>query len=205
VNHEKLHELLPLHVLGILDAEDRLHVESHLASGCTACAEEHRTLTVAAAELAFSVTPVQPPQRLRDAILAAAAATPPVPAAEPRRIWRSWKPDPTPDGLHLVRADEGEWEEVLAGVTVKRLSLDSERGLVTMLIRMAAGTSYPRHRHAGAEECLVLEGSLQVGADLLMLAGDFQRADAGSVHLPQSTPEGCLLLVTSSLDDDLLD
>jgi anti-sigma factor ChrR (cupin superfamily) len=73
-----------------------------------------------------------------------------------------------------------------------------------MLVRMAAGTSYPGHRHARAEECLVVQGDLHVGDDLVMHAGDFQRAEPGSVHVPQWTERGCLLLVTSSVDDDLL-
>jgi hypothetical protein len=38
-----------------------------------------------------------------------------------------------------------------------------------------------------------------------MRAGDFQRAEAGSVHPVQSTDGGCLLLITSSLDDELLE
>lgn len=204
MNHEKLQELLPLHVLGILAPEEAGVVETHLASGCTACAEEHRTLAAAAAELAFSVTPVQPPQRLRDAILDAAAAAA-VPAGAPRRIWQSWESDAPASGLSLVRASDGVWEEVLAGVRVKKLSVDRQRGLVTMLIRMAAGTAYPSHRHSHAEECLVLEGSLHVGTDVVMEAGDFQRAEPGSVHVPQYTDDGCLLLVTSSLEDELLD
>jgi anti-sigma factor ChrR (cupin superfamily) len=107
--------------------------------------------------------------------------------------------------VSLIRAADGVWEEVLAGVSVKKLSVDRQRGFVTMLIRMAAGTAYPSHRHSQAEECLVLEGSLHVGTDIVMEAGDFQRAEAGSVHVPQYTDDGCLLLVTSSLEDELLD
>jgi anti-sigma factor ChrR (cupin superfamily) len=73
-----------------------------------------------------------------------------------------------------------------------------------MLVRMTEGASYPSHRHAAAEECLVLEGDLIVGEDVLR-AGDFQRSEAGSVHPPQSTRAGCLLYILSSLEDELLE
>ena len=69
---------------------------------------------------------------------------------------------------------------------------------------MAPGTSYPGHRHAGVEECYVLEGDLRVG-DLVMRAGDYQRAAIGSVHGVQSTEGGCLLLVLMSDRDERLE
>ena len=75
---------------------------------------------------------------------------------------------------------------------------------VTMLVRMEKGTSYPSHRHAGPEECYVLAGDLEVGDQLEMHAGDYQRVERGSVHPPQTTREGCLLLITSSMHDELL-
>ena len=59
------------------------------------------------------------------------------------------------------------------------------------------------HHHGGAEECYVLEGDLRTG-DVWMHAGDYQHAAAGSVHPVQSTVQGCLLLIHSSLQDELL-
>jgi len=37
-----------------------------------------------------------------------------------------------------------------------------------------------------------------------MRAGDYQRAETGSTHPVQSTRGGCLLLLTSSLRDELV-
>jgi len=73
-----------------------------------------------------------------------------------------------------------------------------------MLVRMAPGTSYPRHVHAGPEECFVLEGDLAVGDGLRLVAGDYQRMESGSRHPDQSTEGGCLLLLISSLNDELV-
>ena len=70
------------------------------------------------------------------------------------------------------------------------------------MFRMAPGTSYPSHVHDGAEECYVLEGDLHVG-DVVLGPGDFQRATPGSHHVEQRTDGGCLLLVNSSLSDEM--
>jgi anti-sigma factor ChrR (cupin superfamily) len=86
---------------------------------------------------------------------------------------------------------------------VKRLFADTRRDSVTMLIRMAPGTEYPAHRHGGAEECLVLEGDIQVG-DLSLRAGDYHCAQLDSVHDVTRTTGGCLLLIVSSQHDQLL-
>jgi quercetin dioxygenase-like cupin family protein len=72
-----------------------------------------------------------------------------------------------------------------------------------MLVRMEPGSSYPGHVHGGPEECYVISGDLRVGDSLHMRAGDYQRVAAGMTHPVQSTDEGCLLLITSSLHDEL--
>ena len=46
----------------------------------------------------------------------------------------------------------------------------------------------------------MLEGDLHIGEDV-MHPGDYQFAPAGSRHGVQSTEHGCLLLITSSLND----
>jgi anti-sigma factor ChrR (cupin superfamily) len=72
-----------------------------------------------------------------------------------------------------------------------------------MMIRMEAGAKWVPHRHAGPEQCFVLEGDLFDG-ESTYYAGDFQCAAPGSVHEAQSTVNGCLLLIVSSLNDQLL-
>jgi hypothetical protein len=107
-------------------------------------------------------------------------------------------------GMYAVARDEGEWAPVgIPGIEVKRLATDPERREVTMLVRMAAGTAYPAHRHGGVEECLVLSGEILVG-ERPMKAGDYQISQRDSVHPVQSTRDGCLLYIRSSQDDELL-
>lgn len=86
---------------------------------------------------------------------------------------------------------------------MRRLSIDEPADRLTVLIRMAAGSSYPPHRHGGPEECYVIAGDLTTG-DIKMRAGDYKLAHAGSIDGAQSTQNGCLLLIVSSLRDELL-
>jgi anti-sigma factor ChrR (cupin superfamily) len=109
----------------------------------------------------------------------------------------------TSGGLHVVRAREGEWQNVCDGVAAKQLFVDTARDSVTMLIRMQPGSTYPSHRHAGPEQCLVLEGDVEVNG-LRFDAGDYQCMLTGSVHNVTSTINGCLLLIVSSQHDQLL-
>ena len=85
---------------------------------------------------------------------------------------------------------------------MRQLFVDRKQRSATMLIRMDAGASYPGHRHGGLEECYVLEGDLHHD-DRVMRAGDFEVVSEGSRHGRQWTEGGCLLLIRSSLDDEL--
>ena len=71
------------------------------------------------------------------------------------------------------------------------------------MVRMTPGTHYPSHKHAGVEELYLLEGDLSVD-DMAMQAGDFCRAEAGSIHKEIVTQSGCLFVITSSHQDQLL-
>jgi anti-sigma factor ChrR (cupin superfamily) len=104
----------------------------------------------------------------------------------------------------LHRADDAAFEPTaIAGITVRRLSVDRAADRATMLVRMAPGTSYPPHRHGGAEECFVLSGDLH-HEDRVMRAGDYELTTAGTRHERQWTDDGCLLLIRSSLSDELI-
>ncbi len=130
----------------------------------------------------------------------ASGAAPAAPAAQP---WRQWAAD-VADDMFLSRADDSAWEPTAhPGVETRRLFVDAAARRATMLIRMAAGTSYPAHVHGGIEECFVLEGEIHVG-DTTMHAGDFQRCETASRHGIQSTRTGCTLLIVSSLDDEIV-
>lgn len=70
--------------------------------------------------------------------------------------------------------------------------LDESGGTRAVLIAMDAGCAYPRHRHLGDEEVLVLAGSY---SDLwgTHAAGEFLINPAGSIHSATAGPAGALL------------
>lgn len=216
MKHADLHDtpadLAALYVAGALPEGQRTEFEAHLVT-CELCRSEVGELASVAAALAADVPPVTPSAELRAKILNTLPSSSTVAAARAEsdsaggasQPWKLWKPRPGAEdvGLHILRRDDGVWEDTASpGVRVRRLFVDAERNQFTALIRMTPGSSYPRHVHNGAEECLVLEGELHVG-DTVLRAGDYQRAPAGSQHGVQSTETGCLLLIVSSLTDEL--
>ena len=95
----------------------------------------------------------------------------------------------------VVRAGEGEWHPIAPGVSAKVLYDD---GIArTWLARMGPETSLPAHDHPADEECLVLEGTMEVDG-IRVAAGDYQVAMRGTSHGPVHSTTGCLLLVRSA-------
>ncbi len=231
---DETRETAALYCLGALSPDEAGAFETHLATGCAPCEAEVRAFRGAAAELAHLAEPADPPPGLRarliDRISVGKAGSPPrddrtfdaradgtrahgarsddasvhVEHA-PMQVWKRWGGEGATPSWFTLRADEGSWEGTgVDGVSVRRLFVDATRQTVTMLVKMAAGTSYPSHRHGGAEECFVLDGDLHVG-ELVMRAGDYQRAEKESVHVVQSTERGCTLLIVSSLHDEIIE
>jgi quercetin dioxygenase-like cupin family protein len=198
-----------LYALGALSDDERAEFDAHLGEGCAFCAEEARESLETLAEVAKGAGPepldADLKARMRRGIAARIESGA---SAQPWKAWGSTSPAAAPPGgLHIVRGgDEGFLPAGAPGVFAKRLFVDPVRRYVTMLVRMEPGAAYPSHRHAGHEECYVLDGDLQLdktpGAPALE-AGDYQCAAAESHHGVQWTKNGCLLLIVSSQDDEL--
>lgn len=101
----------------------------------------------------------------------------------------------------VFKGSEGWMESGLAGITMKPLYVNESEGSQTVLVRIAAGVHYPKHRHVGTEECLVLEGDLRMN-DIVLHAGDFIVNHDGDIHHDTWSESGCLLLLTGSLNDE---
>ena len=82
----------------------------------------------------------------------------------------------------------------------KLLATDADRDRVSMLVRLAPGTDYPPHRHAGLEELHLLSGELMID-DRKLHPGDYNRSERGSVDRRVWSETGCTcVLVTSTRD-----
>ena len=90
-------------------------------------------------------------------------------------------------GLVTVRAGDGAWREIKAGVRAKTLH-EGPAG-ASVLIALAPGAALPVHRHRHLEEGIVLEGGLQLG-DLDLGPGDYHVSPAGSRHGRISSRQG---------------
>lgn len=99
-----------------------------------------------------------------------------------------------------IRSDEGRWVSRIPGVEVKPLSIDHERGIATILVRLAAGARLPPHEHHGNEECYIVSGSARIGP-IELSAGDFHHADGGTHHHSVVSDHGATLLLVVSKED----
>lgn len=111
------------------------------------------------------------------------------------RVLAAVVPKPSPDSdsprHSTIRAGAGTWTVVSPGVERKLLWESSDA--VSCLVRLAPGATVGRHDHLIDEECVVLEGSLQIGADLLLRAGDFHVGVKGLAHEAASSVTGAVV------------
>ena len=91
-----------------------------------------------------------------------------------------------------IKTNEGDWVEIHQGVYVKECWTDGT--ITSRLCRFEAGACLDGHDHPHDEECMMLSGDIFLG-DILLQAGDYQIASAGSQHLEISSDTGALLFV----------
>jgi anti-sigma factor ChrR (cupin superfamily) len=194
-------EMAALHAIGLLPEGEVRSLESHIEAGCAVCRRELESLREAAALMAHAASQHSPPASLREKVLERVHRKPTRESGV--QVWRDWSAS-RPAPIHVVAAAQGEWEPLdIDGIRVKRLYSDPALDTVALLIRMDPGAEYPGHRHAGPEHCYVIEGELTVG-DISLRAGDYQCATEHSTHTVTRTEKGCLILIISSLRDELL-
>lgn len=191
-------EQAALYVAGALTHAETAEFEQRLANGDAAVRAALGEYSSVATALGGGQS-VAPPASARDKLLRLIDSTP----QHSPQVWKVWNADRAANTVYTVRANEGTWEETgVPGVRVRKLFVDHDRNQFTAVVKMEPGTSWPRHRHDGPEECMVLEGELYVG-DMVMKKGDFQRAEPDSHHCIQRTETGCTLLIVSSLSDEV--
>ena len=181
-------DLSPAFSLGALDGADLLRFESHLLDGCGACARELAQADRVAGLLGEAAEPVSPPAWMRGRVMLEISAGD---GAE-----RDGRIDPV--------LAPGSWEpHHVPGVTRRVLRVEPAAREVLMLVRAAPGVRYPAHRHAGSEELLMLSGELEIDGRVYG-SGDFLLSAPRSTHPPSLTVGGCMFLIRTSLDDEIV-
>jgi DNA-directed RNA polymerase specialized sigma24 family protein len=97
---------------------------------------------------------------------------------------------------------EREWAEVAPGISCELLATDRAQHRVAMLVRLAPGTAYPPHTHAGIEELYLLHGELMI-EDRTLYPGDYNRAEPGSGDQFVWSGTGCMCVLLTSTQDVL--
>lgn len=182
---QDIQEQAALYALGILDRDEGAAFER-----CLKVSAELKAFQAVVGEFARSVPPVQPSPSLKERLFA--------------RI--EGHTDVTFDaagGLTFVKSSEGVWQEIAPGISAKVLFFDPKSRRATALLRVAPGARYAPHRHTEAEEFYVLEGGCRFEGRELG-PGDYHRAETGSLHMDTSSDDGCLLLVISSPQNEML-
>lgn len=94
---------------------------------------------------------------------------------------------------HLtVQAGAGDWRPFGRGVQIK--VLHEAAGVMSYLLRLQAGARLPAHRHPVDEECVVLEGEVQIGA-LRIAAGGFHLGRQDRLHDQLRSDAGALIFL----------
>jgi anti-sigma factor ChrR (cupin superfamily) len=100
---------------------------------------------------------------------------------------------PTIGGSTYIKPQDMEWAPTqFAGISVKVLYEDKEKGEMTCLLKWAPGASLPMHKHPEIEQTYVLEGSFQ-DHDGICRAGEYVWRRVGSFHETRSE-EGAVIL-----------
>lgn len=177
-------ELVPLYVLRALPSSEIRLLEEHLTS-CPECRQELWSLSPVVDSFTSWPTDILRPSdsmwsRLQERIgegPGEKSALPGVP------VWR-----------------EPEWEDVAPGISCKLLATDTERDRVSMLVRLAPGTAYPPHRHAGVEDLFLLQGELWI-EDRKLYPGDYNRGEPGTADKRVWSETGCVCVLITSPSD----
>ena len=208
VLEDEFGELAAMYALGALGYDEARSFEEHLAEGCELCAAELKEFDAVVPYLALAAPEATPAPAVREKLIARVSEE----ARIEERAQTSTQEDspapaqtPSPHDFLIIRAHEGEWIETSdRGVFVKMLFADPKNATFTTLVRLEPGARVPMHRHRGAEQCLVLEGDLRSGGNVLN-AGDYNCALQGTVHQELTTEQGALLLIVAPESYEVLE
>jgi hypothetical protein len=185
--HDREHlDLVFLYALQALPTSEIQAVEAHISS-CADCRQEIETLRPT---IDFFVS--WPTDLLRPSVSLWGRLA--------QRIGEDTGEEMVPPPSQLPA--QPEWEKAAPGIACKLLAIDTEKNRLSMLVRLAPGTDYPPHRHAGVEELHLLHGELMIN-DKKLYPGDYIRVEAGSVDHRVWSETGCTCVLLTSTKDVL--
>lgn len=174
------------HALHALPAAEVASLEAHMA-GCEECRAQLDTLRKTTEKFVSWPTDVlRPSAPLRERLA--------------RRIADETGGElvmPPPSGWQ-----EPAWKTVAPGIACKLLATDERRQVISMLVRLDPGASYPAHTHADVEELHLLDGELWID-DRKLYPGDYNRGEPGAGDKRVWSETGCTCVLITSTNDIL--
>jgi anti-sigma factor ChrR (cupin superfamily) len=120
-----------------------------------------------------------------------------------RRLLRRMAADST--ARHLTEPPSAPggagWQPFGDGVQIK--VLHESEGIMSYLLRLAPGAFMPAHRHPVDEECVVLEGEVQIGT-LRVGAGGFHLGRKDILHDRLASADGALIFLRGAVPEAAL-
>ncbi len=173
---DEVQEQAALYALGALGGDEGRRFRMRYDAGCPLCRALVSSYESVPVALALSVPEAAPPDDLRERLLERIGGD--LPSRRKQR------------GAVLLRASQTPWVDAGSpGIEKREL-----RGGNTILLRMAPGTRFPAHEHTEAEECLILEGSVE-SEGVTAYAGDYIYMPKGSRHAALYSEAGCTMLL----------
>lgn len=130
-----------------------------------------------------------------------AAPAPDIEQAARRRLMHRIAADSTPHHLTHHAGPDG-WQALSDGVEFKLLN-EAQDGTLSYLLRLQPGAELPPHRHPVDEECVVLDGEVNIG-DLHVGAGSYHLGRRGVFHDTVRTDGGAVLFLRGAPPDPSL-
>lgn len=180
MKNEELEALVLADAIGALDDDERRDLQRQLAAATPQEQDVVASLYDTTLLVAAAAAPHEPPPHLRERVLAAAREA----------------------ANYTVRASESWDASGVPGIAAKVLTIDSERGVVTLLLKGERGATYPAHTHSGPEQCYVIRGTIAIGS-LVLHAGDFHHAETDSDHDEITVLEPAEVLLVAAMADYL--
>ena len=105
----------------------------------------------------------------------------------------------------IVPAGDLPWVNLIDGVDFKMINWDQASGYYVLLLKLAAGTAIPRHKHITPSEYYVLKGRMEYRAGAVT-ADTWGLEPAGAVHDNTTWTQQSIVLYRSgptlSLDEN---
>ncbi|TAE22016.1 MAG: cupin domain-containing protein [Candidatus Kapaibacterium sp.] len=211
-NHHASEELLNNAAalsLGALLSQEARDIFGEITQSSATIRKEYTAMVWTAHHLPAAVPLVQPPASLKERIMSKIAeqenqSSPKHHShAHLSHAHEEFIPEYDAKGadFYSVLGSHGAWmAHPVKGIRVKPLATDKERGYATLLMQLDAGTLFPSHNHAGAEQCYVLSGSVNVMGKI-MNAGDFFSTQASADHGDILAPEAATVLLVVAMED----